>query len=213
MISVTQALSIIKQDYGPDEAVIEAAAERVCDCGCGQITHPAKYTDKSRGHIKGLPLRSCHGHFQRGVKGPAWKGGRRFDKDGYVLVADKTNRRATSDGYVREHLLIIEEVLGRPLKAKECSHHVNGIKKDNKNSNLVACQDQNYHMLLHLRARALKESGHASWRKCSLCHEYDCRENLYINNADTTHFHRSCHAEYERNRRVIDKRNSSTICY
>lgn len=44
---------------------------------------------------------------------------------------------AGSNGYVREHRLIIEEHLGRFLEKTELIHHMNHDKTDNKISNLV----------------------------------------------------------------------------
>jgi hypothetical protein len=38
-----------------------------CWCGCGQATHPATHTSRSRGVFKGLPTRFIHGHTARNV--------------------------------------------------------------------------------------------------------------------------------------------------
>jgi hypothetical protein len=44
----------------------------------------------------------------------------------------------------------------------------------------VICQDQGYHMLLHRRARALRECGDASARRCVLCGKYDRQHDIAL---------------------------------
>jgi hypothetical protein len=51
-----------------------------------------------------------------------------------VLVRD--HPRAGSNGYVFEHVLVMEELLGRHLAAGETVHHVNGLRDDNRPENL-----------------------------------------------------------------------------
>ncbi len=72
-----------------------------------------------------------------GDKHYAWSGGRKLSK-GYVLIYCPEHRRATKEGYVREHILIWEEANGKPLPNEWVVHHLNGIKDDNRPENLVA---------------------------------------------------------------------------
>ena len=58
-------------------------------------------------------------------------------KSGYVLVRMPQHPRAkNNNGYVLEHILKMEEMLGRYLIEKESVHHRNGIKDDNRIENL-----------------------------------------------------------------------------
>lgn len=107
----------------------------------------------------------------------------------------------SSNGKQRlEHVLIAEKVLGKPLPAGAVVHHVDKNNLNNKNSNLVICQDQSYHMLIHLRQRAYDACGNPDWRKCAICKKYDQLENLQ-KSGKSSFRHRSCIKEY--NRRLL----------
>jgi hypothetical protein len=68
---------------------------------------------------------------------PAWKGGSYIEPGkGYRMIRMPTHPRARANGYVLEHILVAEKLLGRPLEPNEEVHHRNGARADNRPENL-----------------------------------------------------------------------------
>ena len=56
---------------------------------------------------------------------------------GYIMVVSKGHPRASSGGYVRQCVLIMEKYLGRYLNTNEHVHHVNSVRIDDRIENLI----------------------------------------------------------------------------
>lgn len=70
-----------------------------------------------------------------GDRNGRWKGGRRTTR-GYVYLYRPDHPNVTTNGGMAEHVLVMEEVLGRYLLPGENVHHKNGQRDDNRPSNL-----------------------------------------------------------------------------
>lgn len=78
-----------------------------------------------------------------------------IDADGYVRVYGmKGHPRAQKNGTVFEHILVMEKVLGRPIRSNERVHHKNDIKHDNRPDNLAVLSESE-HAKEHKRFRNL----------------------------------------------------------
>jgi len=70
----------------------------------------------------------------------------------------------------RLHRIRAAAALGKPLPPSAQIHHVDN-DPTNPNARLVICQDQDYHRLLHLRAKVLKAGGNPNTDVfCRYCH-------------------------------------------
>jgi hypothetical protein len=100
----------------------------------------------------------------RREKHPSWKGGRRTTSSGYIEVLKPDHPRARGRGYVFEHILIMEEKLGRSVSKDEQIHHIDENKKNNDPQNLMllSCSE---HAKLHGKQK--KKKG--KYLKCLVC--------------------------------------------
>lgn len=74
--------------------------------------------------------------------------GQKYSDRGYVLVYAPDHPYARK-GYVFEHRLIMEQVIGRYLRPEERVHHLNGIKDDNRPENLKLFSNDSAHHKYH----------------------------------------------------------------
>lgn len=124
-----------------------------CQCGCGKKTVIADHNDKSKGWVKGKPLRFLKGHNLKElgkISSANAIGNKDISSHGYVRVR-------TIHGRQYEHILVAEKMLGRPLKyfgqghpQNEVVHHRDGNKQNNAPNNLL--------ILTHAEHTALHKS-------------------------------------------------------
>jgi hypothetical protein len=72
-------------------------------------------------------------------------------KNGYRKLLIPLHPRADAHGYVFEHLVVAEAVIGRALKPAEEVHHKDFNKQNNAPENIYICKSHAEHMRLHAR--------------------------------------------------------------
>lgn len=128
-----------------------------CHCGCGQRTRISDRNWARMGYVKGEPFKYIPCHTRRA-------------QPHANLYRQVRVPGAHRNGWLLEHVVIAERVLGRKLPDGAQVHHVDENKRNNAHTNLVICQDQAYHYLLHARARVVRAGGNPNTEQiCCKC--------------------------------------------
>lgn len=78
-----------------------------------------------------------------------WRGGRKHQGNGYVLIYKPNHPHSDCWKCVLGHRLVMEEHLGRFLNPEEVVHHKNNKSSDNNIKNLVLFKNQAEHARYH----------------------------------------------------------------
>lgn len=183
---------------------------KLCECNCGELIKIGLTTAKKprrfkNGHNINLPGHKDKMNDKRPrlINHYKWKGGRRINDQGYILIYKPDHPRATkNNGYVREHDLIMEEMLGRPLEQHEIVHHMNGNKQDNRIENLELT-DRSKHQNIH-RIKDMSD------RQCYECKSRKTWRRRWYTNRDVPDTIILCNNCYDKQRRRIRKNKHNT---
>jgi len=129
-------LMVLKKVPKP-EGLKNTNAHWLCKCDCG--SEPKIINGKSlrRGITKSCRCRMKNGKL--------WKNGTKMDSRGYILLRKPEHPNADKSKYVPEHVYVMSEHIGRPLRKGEQIHHRNGIRDDNSIDNLELCTRNTHH--------------------------------------------------------------------
>jgi hypothetical protein len=158
-------------------------------------------------------MRYIHGHHLRGNKqkriipkgelNHRWRGGKTLGCSGYVRIMNISHPRADKYGYVGEHILVVENHIGRMLDRQNVVHHINGIKYDNHIENLQIFATRSEHTQHHTRMKAEAECGNPEWRKCFGCKEYDNPNNMIFHGG--SFIHKTCNSSRRKKQHTNNK--------
>ena len=79
-------------------------------------------------------------------------GGKTKTSQGYIKIYFPDHPKSGNDGYILEHILVMECYLGRWLTSEECVHHINHIRDDNRLCNL-RLMTKSQHASMHAKER------------------------------------------------------------
>lgn len=137
---------------------------------------------------------------KRGPESHAWKGGvTASSTTGRKLIYSPERPREGTKPYTYEHILIAEKALGRILPPKVAVHHVDENPYNNTPGNLVVCQDQAYHLLLHRRMRIVRAGGNPNRQSiCGQCRQLKDNDQFYPSkrNSGVRFNCKSCQRDY-----------------
>ena len=125
----------------------------ICD-NCG-----TSFVAKRQGRLYKFCSQECSKKYMTMKQSPFFKCGYRIDTKGYRLILIGPKQ------YKYEHRIIMENYLGRELKADEVVHHKNGNKQDNRIENLELMLKKE-HDKLHYEERR-NEKQKQGGLKCS----------------------------------------------
>ena len=116
-----------------------------------------QYFTKKRGEKKIFCSRACATKIKR-------KNG--ITSHGYEITWNGTNKRQYF------HRKKAEQILGKTIDSKHRIHHIDGDTLNNQNNNLVICENQSYHRLLHKRTKSFYATGNPNLSYCAKCNKW-----------------------------------------
>lgn len=132
-----------------------------------------------------------------------WKIEKIVSKGDYDYAIVRNHPKATSNGYVLHHRIIVENHLCRLLNSDEIVHHINGNKKDNRIENLQVLNNAE-----HAKMHGLEQGRMWCTLKCPNCGKVFSKpkNHTFLNRkAEYTACSRSCSGKFSRLIQLVGK--------
>jgi len=102
-------------------------------------------------------------------KHPGWKGGRIRHSEGYMLIKQPNHPFANKGGYLPEHRLILEKLLGKFIDPQKFHvHHIDGVKTNNSTNNLLLLSPLEHYRI----EKGWKIIDGIWWKTCGFCKRF-----------------------------------------
>lgn len=92
----------------------------------------------------------------------------------YKWIRMPGHPNATQNGYVQEHRIVAEQIVGRVLDQDEAVHHIDRNTENNSIENLMVFASRRDHNAFHLGAPAWSDDG-LIWHASSVLHTSECQ--------------------------------------
>lgn len=114
-----------------------------------QQRHAISMRNTGRHHTEAAKMKMSDSHKQSGI------GHKKKRNDGYISIYFPDHPKSNASGYIMEHVLVMESIIGRWLHEDEVVHHINKIRHDNRKENLMLMTFSE-HAALHMKERHAK---------------------------------------------------------